>query len=527
VGGHIDASATEHGDQTQRLVSETLRQLGTVLPSPGALLDLITGPHGDANYVTRTLRASPALSARVLGAVNSAAVGISREIRSIDRAVLLLGASRARSVAMAYGLRLLVENCRLPKDLVETLWTNSLRKACAARRFCAIVDGSKADIAYSLALVQDIGLPMLMAVDPDFYQTKMKPVVDGPSWSDLERQRFGISHEAVGQGLLMEWHASKVLQQSVLRHHRAPDHHGGDENALLDLSIFYASLMPHLYEDFESGQREWVHAIFAKFLGAHFASPDDFFEAAALDARQTVGRTNDLTREERKHLMASLVGELTTDTCKLVTHLSHLEATMHRTQADFNDLRTQAFTDSLTKTLNRRGFMQLAERRLKVAAQNGMSLACMLLDMDGFKQINDTYGHEAGDRCLRGLSRIIRHCLDRQDMIGRLGGDEFAIMLIDIEESQARAVGERLCQMVKRTPVPIAEDVDIDIQFSLGVVYARKMPLGTNIDDVIRAADHAMYEKKKGSKGGMIFVPFELPSNDKPHLPGDESDIAV
>ena len=156
-------------DQEDEMVRQTLSKLGPAVVQPGALFALMESDPKDSAKVRDAIRSCPTLTARVLGVINSAAFGISRQISSIERAVTLLGPNRARAVAMAYGLRMLTESSSLPRDIADSLWANSLQKAIAARKFCEINEPKDADDAYSVALIQDIGLPMLISVNPDIY----------------------------------------------------------------------------------------------------------------------------------------------------------------------------------------------------------------------------------------------------------------------------------------------------------------------------------------------------------------------
>ena len=144
-------------NQEDELVKQTLSKLGPAVVQPGALFALMESEPKDLVRVRDAIRSCPTLTARVLGVINSAAFGISRQISSIERAVTLLGPNRARAVAMAYGLRMLTESSSLPKEIADSLWANSLQKAIAARKFCELTDPQQADDAYSMALIQDIG----------------------------------------------------------------------------------------------------------------------------------------------------------------------------------------------------------------------------------------------------------------------------------------------------------------------------------------------------------------------------------
>lgn len=490
--------------ERRELISQTLANLGPAVVRHSALIALLeSGPEVDG--VVDAIRQCPILCARVLSVINSAAFGLPREITSIQRAVALLGPSRTRSIAMAYGLRTITERLGIPRDVADVLWTSSLAKAAAAQKFCEIVDPEQADNAYSMALIQDVGLPMLMAVDLPFYQQYVLASTDRSSWIALETQRFGFDHAAVGQGLLLEWQGNALLQQAVLTHHQAPPQPPSKDQTGLHLSLFMASLMPHMNEEPSTRQVEWIQALHAQFLAEHYASPSDYFHAVN-DATYQV-RTNDAQAcSNYEVLVKRLINEVATNGLGVTSKLCRIEHRMRRERQDVSDLKFQAFTDPLTKILNRRGFTQLSQRRLEMALEQGLGVCCMLSDMDEFKAVNDNFGHEAGDMVLRGLAKMMRRALAPNDLVGRLGGDEFAVFIVGVDETQARAAAQKLVDTIEGVKLRVRADLEVPVFFSLGAVFCNQDLGQTSIDDLLTLADQAMYQRKRQSKHGLVFT---------------------
>ncbi|MEA2421642.1 MAG: hypothetical protein QOF55_741 [Thermoleophilaceae bacterium] len=147
------------------------------------------------------------------------------------------------------------------------------------------------------------------------------------------------------------------------------------------------------------------------------------------------------------------------------------------------ELSRMSRTDSLTGCLNRRGFEESAGEAIRAAAAGGGSLAVLLVDLDGFKQVNDTGGHAAGDAVLREVAVRLAATARPGDVIGRLGGDEFAVVLHRVDEAGATAAAERL----------EAALVDV-IGASVGVAVMPRH--GTALDALIGWADRRLYEVK-------------------------------
>jgi hypothetical protein len=144
-----------------------------------------------------------------------------------------------------------------------------------------------------------------------------------------------------------------------------------------------------------------MRAMHHLFLGAQYDSLDMFLTTVAADTYAVLGSSMAPDTTDCRDLAARLVNELLTDTVQLVGNLCQLEQLLTEAQAGRRELKFQAFTDSLTKLLNRQGFLNLSRQRLR-AASGERPVTCLLCDLDGFKPINDTHGHAIGDQAYAG-----------------------------------------------------------------------------------------------------------------------------
>lgn len=156
------------------------------------------------------------------------------------------------------------------------------------------------------------------------------------------------------------------------------------------------------------------------------------------------------------------------------------------------ELRHLAEVDPLTNVFNRRAFLTLLDKSISSAQRSGQLLSVLVIDLDHFKNINDTWGHKGGDEVLRHFVQLANTCLRKEDMLGRLGGEEFAIFLPNAGHDGARAVAERLCGMVESEPVMTAHG-SIALTASIGVAVC--LP-GESSEAALHRADKAMYAAK-------------------------------
>jgi diguanylate cyclase len=211
--------------------------------------------------------------------------------------------------------------------------------------------------------------------------------------------------------------------------------------------------------------------------------------------------TNVVTNE---HKLTSLINELK----KGYLEVKESEETAKRL----------AETDPLTKLLNRHGIVQMIDSLFeeKTELENH---ALMFMDLDGFKSVNDTYGHLMGDNLLIEIGSILKRKVRKDDLVARIGGDEFVVLLNNIEADESlEIVGQKIVEEIAK-PI-ILEGATIQVTVSIGItMYSEKI---ASTSDFIKTADEAMYCAKRSGKNKFVITDSELhrqlSSNDKKML---------
>lgn len=171
-----------------------------------------------------------------------------------------------------------------------------------------------------------------------------------------------------------------------------------------------------------------------------------------------------------------------------------------------DDLERLAMIDFLTDTFNHRYFSARMEEEFNRAIRYNLSLSCILLDIDDFKWVNDTYGHRRGDTILREVASVIKGTIRKTDFLARYGGEEFVIILPQTDLVGAYQEGERIRQAVRGHSYGKTNQTK-RITLSLGVAAFPGRTIAT-VDDMIRAADAALYQAKRlGKDRTEAFVP--------------------
>lgn len=153
-----------------------------------------------------------------------------------------------------------------------------------------------------------------------------------------------------------------------------------------------------------------------------------------------------------------------------------------------------ATMDELTLLSNRRGFVALAQHSLNLCVRVQTPVSMLFLDLDGFKSINDRFGHAEGDRALAGFAAVIQTTFRDSDVMGRLGGDEFAVLMANCQASDSGLVRDKLQQALDHHNS--AQDRGYEIRFSAGIVSA-DITRPCTIDHLLASADALMYERKR------------------------------
>lgn len=168
-----------------------------------------------------------------------------------------------------------------------------------------------------------------------------------------------------------------------------------------------------------------------------------------------------------------------------------------RRKEDEEKLIELATIDGLTRIYNRRHFMELASLEVEKAERYGFPLAMIIYDIDHFKSINDTFGHDAGDRVLYAVTRTSRNCLRRVDIFGRIGGEEFAVLLPNTPKQTGFDIAERLRESIENTPVFVGEK-EVHLTISAGVAFL--CPGKNDLPLLMKAADTALYHAKESGR---------------------------
>jgi diguanylate cyclase (GGDEF)-like protein len=215
---------------------------------------------------------------------------------------------------------------------------------------------------------------------------------------------------------------------------------------------------------------------------------DDLFQGLLSQANRELAS---LLRDVRTEAHGTLPGGTQNQQLsELLMRAVRCAAKQYMLQAELGSL---ALTDELTGLYNRRGFMALAERQLKLGRRSGRGMLLFVMDVDRLKHINDSFGHLEGDRALKRTAEVLEQTFRDSDVVARLGGDEFAVLAIEASGHSEATIKARLFECLKSSSAK-----ESPYQISLSVGLARfDSGCRTSIGELIAKADQTMYEHKK------------------------------
>ena len=164
------------------------------------------------------------------------------------------------------------------------------------------------------------------------------------------------------------------------------------------------------------------------------------------------------------------------------------------------ELEHLAYTDPLTGAFNRRYFLSAAKKETSRNIRYGHSLTLLMVDIDHFKKVNDTYGHDIGDEALKIMVTTVLSALRSEDVLGRFGGEEFIVLLPETDAIGAELVAQRVRQLVSEIVIDTAQE-PLSFTVSIGVAEAKR---DESIEEIQKRADEALYEAKKNGRDCVV-----------------------
>jgi diguanylate cyclase len=238
-------------------------------------------------------------------------------------------------------------------------------------------------------------------------------------------------------------------------------------------------------------------------LAANIQRTDKAASASTLvlgDVKSAIN-TMDLPTDlsEAHSLLMKEIDRVISSNAELKNELARSQSVLTEQQHQIDDLRTAVRIDGLTQLANRTYFDEKLNEMISLRQRYGDPFSLMMIDLDNFKEVNDSFGHPAGDRILKGVAMKIKASLRGSDFLARFGGDEYALILIKNDVKAATEVAWKLCEEVRGSRF-ILDDSAITMTLSIGVAEADGKD---NDESLLKRADTALYRAKAAGRNGV------------------------
>lgn len=503
----------------ERTRAQVLSMVET-LPSPPALMHRIVkaarAPDVPLRRLASIASTEPTFTMELLRLANSPYYGRSRKVRSVQQATVALGVRAVRNHAVAHVVRVLAARMDLGGFDTRAFWESSLRRAITAMELATTAGFEEPLEAFTVGLIQDVGYLTMAAVWPreaeDLNELLRLPI---DARLAAERALVRTTHPELFQVLAERWGFPSDLAAAVYSHHSAEVHLKDRRTYRLSRIALVADAVGDVFQC--EGHSKTIDR--ARMLLERLPSRQPLTLEGVGNAVQE--KMPELAKElaiqiSRQHSVEALLTEanrsliqinddyeeLTRQLQKLLAEKEELTRMLERAN---QELLRLAATDELTGLANRRRFMQVAHTALASAVEHDKPTSVLMLDLDHFKSVNDTYGHAAGDDVLVTVARRLSSKLRTTDLIGRVGGEEFAVVLPETPVDGARAVAERCRESLHAEEVRCRTGVSLRVTASFGGVTSPPGDGEATIDGLLSLADKALYVSKTSGRNKVTW----------------------
>jgi len=493
-------------EKAQEVVA-ACRNLPTVPALALEVLRLSRDDEADLRQIAKVIEHDVALSGRLLKVVNSSFYGLQRKVGTLSQAVIMLGLASVKTLALGFSLADGISGKNRGGVDLPFFWRRSLYSAVAARKFAEKKIPILCEEAFVAGLLADVGT---LAMGEAFGEAYRPLCVSSERMHigvlEEEREAFGTDHQEVAACMIESWHLPELLTIPV-GHHHDPEGCRDADAMVVDLVgvIFAANLCAETFCGLRSMDNVKLFEEAAeKYVGLDSAALSEFLEDLGSDAGEVAALLEIELPDSVGYaeIVQQANEELTRLSLQSQRQAQEIEqqsrATKSRVQEleEANQLLAQnANCDPLTGVYNRRFLEGFLEREMARAQRFKRPLSILFIDVDHFKRINDTCGHQAGDAVLQQIAQLLNAATREVDCLCRYGGEEFVLSLLETDLLGAKQVAEKVRRLVAAWKFKGSNGEEMHVTVSIGVATMNpNRTIDKNV--LIQMADASAYAAK-------------------------------
>lgn len=455
----------------------------------------------------------PALTAKILRIANSSFYSLPYKVDSIERAVHILGLEALKNIALSFAIVKGFKRNPVDEFDHELFWKRSITSAVSAEMIATKLNMKRED-TFVTPLLMDIGVLVTYLVRPDDYLRVInKKKATNMSTSEAEVSVYGFDHQDVGSEILKKWGLPESIYMPIAYHHKKKDCPADLKN-MVDI-LMLSDIMSSVYHGNKSSRKfNELKQLLQDKLDITDSEVSEFVD---LIANKTVEilTSFDLEVGDMKPYSQILqdaneeLGKLNFSYEQLVMELKQAKEMAEKLAVEAweakEKLREVSIKDGLTNLFNHKHFQDIMDKEIPRVERYAHVMSLIMVDIDYFKKVNDTYGHPQGDIVLRSVADVFDQTIRKPDAAARYGGEEFAILLPETDIKGAVVLAERLRQIVEKLELKLG-DKTAKVTISLGVTTYDPAKGRKTKAEIIDAADKALYSSKKTGRNKLSIV---------------------
>ena len=460
------------------------------------ILEAVQSEETSLQELAEILSTDPPLSAEVLRLINSPYYGLNSKVTTVQHAVNMLGGTVVKNLALSFSL---VKNFQQFNDGdfdYAQFWKDSLYCAVTTKLIASKVFPALTEDAFFLGLLHDIGILALNQSMPKQYQMVLtEKNINQSTYPAAEMQVLGFTHMEIGSQLADRWCLPEIFIKPIQFHH-CPEKLG-EEKTEIDLLTKILHLTSLIADFINLSDKPFTLSLIEHYADAYGLGDKFQLESILEESEEktaTVFPVFDIKIDSEQSYM-----EMIETARKELIHLSSdFMNRLAEQKKQIEVLSNEASHDGLTNLINYRRFQESMDEEMYRARRYKFPLTLIMADIDYFKKINDTFGHQAGNYVLRTFADFLIDSLRKSDVIARYGGEEFAMLLPETPLDGAFMLAERLRMNISSLKINYGEH-QIQLTASFGVASFTPDSSDSNAD-LIKKADAALYRAKESGR---------------------------
>jgi diguanylate cyclase (GGDEF)-like protein len=482
-------------------------------PSPPGvathIIELAQDPDIEMGKVAKALSMDSALSTKILRIANSPLYAQRRKSDNLRQALVVLGLNATLTLALSFSLVKTLRGAKANGLSYGLYWRRALLAATAARALGDALHHSSAEEIFLAALLQDVGMLALDKAVPDLYSQGEQLQRNHRALAEHEKKRLQVDHAHVGGWLMAEWQLPERLHRAITNSHQLDLSFSADPAHIFDRCVAVSGPVADLFL-LDPEQRQFAETALCaeRSLGLDKMAFGQVLGTigAMIPETEAIFESDLLAKQHPELILEQAREVLMLRSLHALREINTLRVAAEDSASRALELEEETRRDALTGVYNRAYLDQFLQREFENSTRHDWPLSVAFADLDNFKGINDSFGHQAGDRILQETARILRGNTRETDLIARFAGEAFVVVLPATDAETARSICERIVMAFRTTGHVIGSD-HAHVTISIGCATHGTQTLFDNVGGFVKAADQALYTAKL--RGRNRSVPFD------------------